>query len=46
VFNASGCKVIDNMGFCVMVVDAKTEPEAIFKACQWILDNKETECKH
>lgn len=46
VFNASGCKVIDNTGFCVMVVDAKTEPEAIFKACQWILDNKETECKH
>lgn len=22
--------------------DATTEPEAIFKACQWILDNKET----
>jgi hypothetical protein len=25
---------------------ASTEPEAIFKSAQWILDNKETECKH
>lgn len=23
--------------------DAKTEPEAIFKACKWILDNKDTQ---
>lgn len=26
--------------YCIHLYDYKTEPEAIFKACQWILDNK------
>ena len=39
--SSSRCKGIDEVGFCVMVTYAETEPEAIFKACQWILENKE-----
>ena len=27
--------------YCEELFEADTEPEAIFKACQWILDNKE-----
>ena len=26
---------------CIKIENAKTEPEAIFKACQWILENKD-----
>ncbi len=38
--SSSRCKGIDEVGFCVMVTYAETEAEAIFKACQWILDKK------
>ena len=38
VFNAGGCELIDKMGFSVYICDAKTEPEAIFKACEWIME--------
>ena len=38
----------DNKPYCMVIGDieeelfeASTEPEAIFKACQWILDNKD-----
>lgn len=38
VFNAGGCELIDKMGCSVYICDAKTEPEAIFKACEYIME--------
>lgn len=39
--NAGACKLIDKMGFVLELFDAKSEIVAIFKATQWILDNKD-----
>jgi hypothetical protein len=43
VFNAGGCELIDKMGCSVYICDAKTEPEAIFKACEWIMEQKQND---
>lgn len=32
---------VHNHDMCIYESSSKTEPEAIFKACQWILDNKD-----
>lgn len=32
----------NHINYSHLNIDADTEPEAIFKACQWIFDNKET----
>ena len=40
--NIYGSDVVAEGGFTYdKSIEANTEPEAIFKACQWILDNKE-----
>ena len=36
-----GVDIVDRDLCNIMGFTAETEPEAIFKACQWILDNKE-----
>ena len=38
------CDVFNGIGSdkkCLIIIGEDTEPEAIFKACQWILDNKD-----
>lgn len=34
------CELMTDYGVEDIQFDADTEPEAVFKACQWILDNK------
>jgi len=39
--NYKGIWIKKRFGFAEESFMANTEPEAIFKACQWVLDNKE-----